>query len=682
MSPGHSFVWADSRHRPRERVRRSGALHWEVSSRLAAGVVSLAIAVLLVVPISPLEAAELTAIIDFESGLSAGDTPSTLSAGVGISGADLGTVSVSGSNPRFSGNAAMVFDSSCGGQSVPITDPAWDQSRCSGDDWDLYIPGQGNSLIITEDRDASDPDDESAPGGFFTFDFSDWGPGTITFKSLTLIDLESDENTAEIRFFDPDGNPIGTVPIVPTGGDNTTATTTADISGVGSVVLFLDHSGAIDDFVITSEVPVIDLELSKRVDDPSVLVGDEVTFTIDVTNRGADDATGVEVVDTLPAGMTYKSHATATGTFDTTTLAWSVGDIAAGNTVSLDVTVSVDEIGTLVNEAEVTAANESDSDSTPNDGGGDDWDDAVVEVTTRPEISIVKSPNLQTVAAGSDAAFTITVTNTGDTDLVEVAVSDPLAPACDVVIGDLAVGASASHQCTRVEVTQGFTNVATATGVVEATGVVVTDWDDAVVEVTTTCDLLVVLADGPAEGMPVNAQTGEPLITASGDQFVYLIAVKNRGCSVPVSGVIAELTLDDQLELDGPTDDCSIDCELVVCDIGTVAANDIATLTVGVRVRSEGPADDALLSRVDIRHPSLAQEADLENNSEVELTAAFGVAVKAIILEGGAQQLASTGMDVNHFILGALVAIALGALLLTVTRKSTRRDHEVPESRE
>ncbi len=538
----------------------------------------------------------------------------------------------------------MMFDSSCGGQSVPITDPAWDRTQCSGGDWDLYIPGQGNSLIITEDRDASDPDDEAGAGGYFTFDFADWGAGTITFNSLTVIDLESDENTAEIRFFDRGGNPIGTTPIVSTGGDNTTATTTADIPDVGSLVIFLDNSGAIDDIVIATEVPIIDLELIKTVDEPSVLVGDQVAFTIDVTNQEADNATGVEVVESLPVGMTYLSHSTSTGTFDPGTLTWSIGDIAGYDTVTLDVTATVDEAGTLVNEAEVTAANEGDSDSTPNDGGGDDWDDVVVEVVVPPEseVSIVKSPDVQSVSVGSDVVFAITVTNSGDTGLVGVEVSDPLAPDCGFVVGDLVVGESASHECTVVGVVEGFTNVATVTGS-DTNGVGVSAVDDAVVEVVPVCDLLVVIADSPADGMPVDPQTGEPLIQAVDDQFVYRIAVKNRGCSVPVTGVVAELILDQQLELGADNEGCSIDDGLVVCGIGTVPANDITMITVSVRVRADGPADDGLLSRVEIGHPNLEQESDQTNNSEWELTAAFGVDVKVSVLGDGHQLLPSTG---------------------------------------
>ncbi len=76
-----------------------------------------------------------------------------------------------------------------------------------------------------------------------------------------------------------------------------------------------------------------------------------------------------------------------------------------------------------------------------------------------PAISISKTPDQQTITSGDDATFTILVENTGAVDLVNVSVSDPLAPDCDRIIGSLAVGMSVSYQCTIPNVTESFTNI-------------------------------------------------------------------------------------------------------------------------------------------------------------------------------------------------------------------------------
>ena len=143
--------------------------------------------------------------------------------------------------------------------------------------------------------------------------------------------------------------------------------------------------------------PIIDREPIKTVDDNDVPVGDAVTFTVSVTNQGPNDATGVEVTDALPTGLTYVSHSTATGVFDAATMVWAIGDLAVGATVKLDLSVTVDEAGDHTNEAEVTDANEEDPDSTPNDGGGDDWNDETVSAQEPPQESIIDLELIKTV---------------------------------------------------------------------------------------------------------------------------------------------------------------------------------------------------------------------------------------------------------------------------------------------
>lgn len=84
-----------------------------------------------------------------------------------------------------------------------------------------------------------------------------------------------------------------------------------------------------------------------------------------------------------------------------------------------------------------------------------------------PAVEIVKEAaaggDSQDVEQGQVASFSITVTNTGDVDLTNVAVSDPLAPACDNAIGTLAVGADTTYTCDSPAVTGDFTNTATVT---------------------------------------------------------------------------------------------------------------------------------------------------------------------------------------------------------------------------
>ena len=62
-----------------------------------------------------------------------------------------------------------------------------------------------------------------------------------------------------------------------------------------------------DQASITVTPQQADLQLSKTVDNLQANVGENVTFTIVVSNSGPDAATNVEVMDELPAGITYRS---------------------------------------------------------------------------------------------------------------------------------------------------------------------------------------------------------------------------------------------------------------------------------------------------------------------------------------------------------------------------------------
>ena len=61
-------------------------------------------------------------------------------------------------------------------------------------------------------------------------------------------------------------------------------------------------------FVFLWDLLKADLALDKTVDDPTPSEGDTITYTVTLTNNGPDTATGVQVTDLLPAGVTYVSE--------------------------------------------------------------------------------------------------------------------------------------------------------------------------------------------------------------------------------------------------------------------------------------------------------------------------------------------------------------------------------------
>ena len=85
-----------------------------------------------------------------------------------------------------------------------------------------------------------------------------------------------------------------------------------------------------------------DLSLIKLVDNPNPENGDIIKFTIQVTNHGPAQATGVKVIDILPAEVIYQSSLASQGSYDNTSGIWTVGSMNSGAVASLEITVQVD----------------------------------------------------------------------------------------------------------------------------------------------------------------------------------------------------------------------------------------------------------------------------------------------------------------------------------------------------
>lgn len=205
-------------------------------------------------------------------------------------------VRVSSINPD---NPVMVFDS----------------DNPTGDDPDLGIPGLGNVLILSEDGDASDPDDNIG-GGTFVFEFA--GPSTI--NSLDFVDQGVG---TEIRLYDEDGNLIAEID-VPPGADNTLITQIINIAGVTRMEVELQSTGAVTnlDFTATNDDDGDDVIRGGRGDD--TIIGGLGADTLsgqtgsdlfiggtagDVVVGGEDaDGTDVDVLDLTGSSVDFISY--------------------------------------------------------------------------------------------------------------------------------------------------------------------------------------------------------------------------------------------------------------------------------------------------------------------------------------------------------------------------------------
>ena len=103
-----------------------------------------------------------------------------------------------------------------------------------------------------------------------------------------------------------------------------------------------------------------DLALAKSVSDATPNVGDQVAFTVTLTNGGPDDATGVQVSDLLPAGLTFVSATPSAGTYTAGTGVWDLGSVTTAAPQTLQVVATVASSAAQTNTAAISASDQFD----------------------------------------------------------------------------------------------------------------------------------------------------------------------------------------------------------------------------------------------------------------------------------------------------------------------------------
>jgi uncharacterized repeat protein (TIGR01451 family) len=88
--------------------------------------------------------------------------------------------------------------------------------------------------------------------------------------------------------------------------------------------------------------PEADLAVEKAVGNPSPKEGEQIVYTITVTNLGPDRVEQVVVTDTLPVGVTYVLSNASQGAYQDVTGAWDVGFLDHEMSAALSITVTID----------------------------------------------------------------------------------------------------------------------------------------------------------------------------------------------------------------------------------------------------------------------------------------------------------------------------------------------------
>ena len=204
-------------------------------------------------------------------------------------------------------------------------------------------------------------------------------------------------------------------------GESANVTVVVRVLTAGSVSNNVSVVSRENDTVVTNSsddipvIPNVELDVVKVANVTAVKVGDNVEFTIVVTNNGLSDATDVVISDVLDDAFEYVSG----GSYDAASrvVMWVANSIAAGQSANVTVVVTAFKAGNFTNVASAYA----DENRTPVNGSSDN-------ITVNPDVKldITKVANVTALYVGDKIEFTITVANSGLSDATDVVIEDVL----------------------------------------------------------------------------------------------------------------------------------------------------------------------------------------------------------------------------------------------------------------
>ena len=189
----------------------------------------------------------------------------------------------------------------------------------------------------------------------------------------------------------------------------------------------------------TAVAPSADLLVQLNQSAPSALVGQNLTYTIDVTNFGPSNASGVVLTDTLPANTTVVSATSTVGAAPQvnaagTSLTANISALPNGQTAVITVVImpQTGAVPSITNSVSVTSAT-TDPNTVNNSAS------LTTQVAADADLLLTVVPSATSVQVGQNLTYTYTVVNNGPNDATTAALTDPLPTGMSFVSGTVTV---------------------------------------------------------------------------------------------------------------------------------------------------------------------------------------------------------------------------------------------------
>ncbi|MDN5762273.1 MAG: DUF11 domain-containing protein [Microlunatus sp.] len=398
-----------------------------------------------------------------------------------------------------------------------------------------------------------------------------------------------------------------------------------------------------DDNTATVTTPTTvraDLTVTKTASVATATAGQDLDWTVRVTNGGPSTARSVVITDQLPAGVRLISaDLDGAGECETTGgIVCQVGSLAVGASAVLAVTVRVGaDVArpSLVNSATATAAT---ADPDPLDNS----DTSTVPVQTSADLALTKT-GPPSVSAGAPISWQLSVTNTGPSDAVGVVVTDRLPVgilgATATFDGGTCTLADGLFSCPVGRLPAGSRVAVTVSGTVDpalsaasltnqaavSSSTPDPDTDDQTAssstEVTSVADLSLTKTGG----------TGD---FVAGQLVSWTIVADNAGPSVARQVVVRDTLPVPVTEATSSTPGCTIDGRVLTCAVDELAPGSTLPITVTGTLAADY-AEDTLANTASVS--SATDDPDVGDNtatSRTDVAASADLAVNKVLTSG------------------------------------------------
>ena len=366
-------------------------------------------------------------------------------------------------------------------------------------------------------------------------------------------------------------------------------------------------------------LPQADLAMDKQVDLADAFAGEQLVYTLTVTNNGPDTATGVEVTDDLPNAVEFVSATPDQGACtQVDPVVCDLGSMANGATVGIEIVVEVrnDQGGqTVVNTATVDATS---TDPDPSDNDGSDS----TNITDTSGFYIVKDASPDPVIAGEQLTYTLTVGNEGPfTDFPDVL--DDLPSSVTLISATPSQGT-----CTQVDPVDCDLGLLSGGGVATITILVTVNADQAGNQITNEAsvnncsecfentnnnDDAATVGVRPEADLAIT-KTAAPDPVEAGADLTYTLNVANNGPNTATSvEVIDDLPASLTLVSATPDQGSCTQTDPVDCDLGTMISGDTAEIVIVATVGANQHGN-SISNTADVSSPVF--DPDLSNNTD------------------------------------------------------------------